>query len=105
MIFKFDLFASTIWLGILCGVISSLCIQKIKETKLIKNKKKLTKLSIFIDFILGIFITLLFTNLNFRTSLCVGLFTYIGAETIYEKLKSKDMMKSLNDIIEEELIK
>ena len=102
MIFKFDLFASTLWLGMLCGIISSLCIQKIKQTKLITNKKKLTLLSAFIDFFLGIGLTLFFTNLSFKISLCVGLFTYIGAETIYEQLKNKEIMKSLNDILKEE---
>ena len=102
MIFKFDLFASTLWLGLLCGTLSSLAIQKIKQTKLISNKKRIILLGAFIDFILGIGITLQFTNLNLSASLCVGLFTYIGAETIYEKLKSKGIMKSLNDILKEE---
>lgn len=104
MEFKLDLFMDVLWLGTLCGIISSLTIQKFKETKLINNRKIIALISILINIIEGFVIGKLFTNLTTNMCLCVGVITWVGAEAIYKKLKSKNLVKSLADLnIEENL--
>lgn len=99
MTFKFDLFINVLWLGILCGVISTVCLQKIKETKIIKSKKIMSIISIFANLLIGFFISKLFTNLDTAMCIEVGIITWIGAETIYDKLRSKHIFKSTKEII------
>lgn len=89
MNFNFDLFIDVLWLGTLSGIISTICLQKLKDTSLLKYKS----ISILINIIIGFFISRLFTNLSIKLSICVGVITWIGAETIYDKIYSKNLMK------------
>lgn len=98
MDFKIDLFMDVLWLGTLCGIISTITIQRVKEAKLIVNTKIMAILSIFINIVIGFMISIVFTNLSLIMSLEVGVVTWIGAETIYEKLKNKNLVKSIKQI-------
>lgn len=98
MFFNWNLFMETIWLGILCGIISTIFMQKIKETKLIYNSKIITIISIIIHFITGFSITLLFTNLPWYIAVEEGIITWIGAQTIYKSLRKKRMIESIYEI-------
>lgn len=89
MSFNFDLFIDILWLGTICGIISTVCLQKIKETTQVFNYKIV---SMIINILIGFSISRLFTNLSFKLSLCVGFITWIGAETIYEKLNNKKII-------------
>ena len=89
MNFNFDLFIDILWLGTLCGIISTICVQKIKNAITILNKKII---AIPINIIIGFCMSQLFTNLSIKMSLCVGIITWIGAETIYDQLKARKVI-------------
>ena len=89
MNFNFDLFIDILWLGTLCGIISTICVQKLKNAITILNKKII---AIPINIIIGFCMSQLFTNLSIKMSLCVGIITWIGAETIYDQLKARKVI-------------
>lgn len=89
MNFNFDLFIDILWLGTLSGIISTVCLQKIKNTNLLLNHRILY---VIIHIFIGYSISRLFTNLNITLSIATGVITWIGAETIYDKLNSKNML-------------
>lgn len=91
MKFNFDLFIDILWLGTLSGVISTVCLQKIKNTNLLINHRLLY---VIIHIFIGYSISRLFTNLSITLSIATGVITWIGAETIYEKLNEKNMLSS-----------
>lgn len=91
MNFNFDLFIDILWLGTLSGIISTICLQKIKNTRLIVNHRLLY---VIIHFFIGYSISRLFTNLPIKLCIATGVITWIGAETIYEKLSSKNLLSS-----------
>lgn len=105
MNFKFDLFMDVLWLGILCGIISSICLQKIKKTLILKTQSSVAITSIIVNFLIGFFISKMFTNLSIKMCLITGLITWIGAEMIYEKLKAKNTFQSLSQIVDEKYSK
>ncbi len=93
MRFNFDLFIDILWLGTLSGVISTICLQKIKNINLLINHRLLY---VIIHIFIGYSISRLFTNLSVVLSIATGVITWIGAETIYDKLNSKNMLTSRN---------
>lgn len=98
MTFNFDLFMDVLWLGTICGIISTICIQKVKETKLVKSKKSISIISIFINLVIGYTTSRLFTNLDRYLCLEVGLITWIGAQAIYNHLRERKVFKSCEEI-------
>ena len=96
MFFNWNLFMQTLWLGTLCGIISTICIQKIKDTKLIKPSQNIAIISIITHFIIGIGISVLFTDLSWYMAIEVGIITWIGAESIYKHLKKYNLRKESN---------
>lgn len=90
MNFNFDLFIDVLWLGTLCGIIATICLQKLKTIAIFLNNKFI---SIPVNIFIGFFMSRLFTNLSIKMSLCVGIITWIGAETIYDQLKAKKVIK------------
>ena len=91
MNFNFDLFIDILWLGTLSGVISTICLQKLKNTKILFNHRLLY---IIIHIFIGYSISRLFTNLSIKLSIATGIITWIGAETIYDKLSEKNLLTS-----------
>lgn len=102
MEFKFDLFMDVLWLGTICGIISTLFVQKIKEMKLISNSIIINIISIFVSIITGFVISTLFTSSSIIINIFVGIVTWLGAENIYSMLKEKDLMKTTREIFAEE---
>lgn len=100
MNFKIDLFMDIIWLGTLCGLVSTVAIQLLKESGLFYYKKTITIASMVIKLFLGITISLIFTDLNFSYCLATGFTTLIGGQAIYNSLKSKNIMKSSSELFE-----
>ena len=98
MIFNIDLFMDVLWLGTLCGVISTVCIQKIKEAKILKNKKTIALISIIVHIVIGYTTSRLFTDLDQALCLEVGIITWIGAATIYNHLRERKVFKSCEEI-------
>ncbi len=89
MNFNFDLFIDILWLGTLCGVISTLCLKKLKGALPFINSKRV---SIIVNFLIGFFVSELFTNLSIKNSIAVGIVTWIGAETILDKINKDNLL-------------
>ncbi len=98
MFFNWNLFIEVISLGILSGIISTIFIQKIKETKFIHSSKKITIISIIIHFFTGFNTSLLFTNLSWYMAFEVGIITWIGSQSIYKKMRKKGMIENIYEI-------
>lgn len=96
MNFNFDLFIDVLWLGTLCGVISTVCLQELKKISSILSNKIA---SLFVNLLIGYSVSRIFTNLSIKMSICVGVITWIGAETIFEKLKEKNILDEKTDFI------
>ena len=88
MDFNFDLFIDILWLGTLCGIISMICVKKLKLTFKLLNSQIA---SMFVNFLIGFFVSILFTNLSIINSIVVGVITWIGAETILEKINKNEI--------------
>ncbi len=100
MNFNMDLFMSIIWLSTLCGTISTICIQKLKESLYLTTSRITGVLSIIISIIVGFSISILFTSLSIPLSIFVGCISWIGGQSIYKSLKTKNIMKSSTDLFE-----
>lgn len=100
MNFNIELFMNILWLSTLCGTISSICIQKLKESLYLTSSRFTGIMSIIISIFIGFFVSLLFTSLSLPLSLFVGLISWIGGQSIYKQLKSRNIMKSSSDLFE-----
>ncbi len=74
-------------ISIACSTITVSFIQKTK--KICHNSSCITWYSLFINLVLGFFFALTFTDLNDLKCIWVGLFGFIGADSIYRKLEGK----------------
>lgn len=102
MEFKFDLFMDILWLGTICGIISTLFIQKIKEMKLTSNSIIINIISIIVSILTGFIISMLFTSSSITIDIFVGIVTWLGAENIYSMLKEKELIKTTREIFAED---
>ena len=69
----------------------------IQKTKAKIGKKWLTVYSLSVNMILGILFTLTFTDAGVYEGAWVGLFSFIGADSLYQSLEGK--LKSHSDLI------
>lgn len=70
----------------------------IQKTKFIFNSSKFIILySLIINLVIGIIFCLTFTDINLPTSLWIGLFGFLGADSIYKSLEGK--ISSYSDIL------
>lgn len=72
-------------ISIALSIITCAIIQKTKGK--FKNNKYILLYSFIINIISGIFFCHTFTSVSFPTSLWIGLFSFLGADTIYKSLK------------------
>lgn len=77
------------------SVITCAIVQKTKGH--FPTSKYLPLYSLMINLILGIVFCFSFTNVTFPTNLWVGLFSFLGADTIYKSLEGK--LQSYSNII------
>ena len=69
---------------------STISVAFIQKTKTyLKCSKHVCFYSFIINMILGIIFTITFTDVEIKYSFWVGLFSYIGADTIYKSLEGK----------------
>ena len=77
--------------------------QKIKTLSLIKKSWQIWILNLISSFAIGIPFAITFYQVNWKESLWVGLFSFIGASAIYEGLKNQNIItckpSSLNKTI------
>lgn len=76
------------------GTICVAFIQKIK--KFFKCSRCIPIYSFAINMVIAILFCISFTKINFITSLWVGLFSYVGADTLYKSLEEK--LNSYSDL-------
>lgn len=95
-----DLLRQMLVIAIALSTITCAFIQKTK----VKFKKStcLCIYSLILNLLLGILFCNSFTNVSFPASLWVGLFSFIGADTIYKSLEGK--LASHSDIINKNII-
>ena len=62
----------------------------VQKTKILfKCSKYISLYSFFINIIFGILFCITFTTIRFPESIWVGLFSYVGADSIYKSLEGK----------------
>ena len=82
-------------IGIALSTITCALVQK---TKIIfTNSKYIVFYSLFINLVVGIVFCLTFTDISLPTSLWIGFFSFIGADSIYKTLEGK--ISSYSDIL------
>lgn len=74
-------------IAIALSTITCTFIQKTK--KYFKTSKYITLYSLIVNLSIGIIFCITFTDISFPRSLWVGLFSYLGADTIYRTLEGK----------------
>ena len=81
------------------SIISASFVQKIKTVSLIKCSDCLIYISFLISMSFGMLFTLSFTEYTLVDSIWVGLFSFIGADSLYKAFEDK-LFKSFNKINE-----
>lgn len=94
-----DLLEELLAIAMTNSVIVVAFIQKIKMY--FKTSKFLPIVSFVVNMILGVLFCLTFTDTTFPTSLWVGLFSFIGADTLYKALEGK--LKKHDEIVKEDV--
>ena len=74
-------------IAIALSAITCAVVQKTKSC--FKTSKYLCVYSFFVNMLVGIIFCYTFTNITLPTSLWVGFFSFIGADTIYKSLEGK----------------
>lgn len=95
-----DFLKSLLVISIALSVITCAFIQKTKA--LFKCSKCLPIYSFIVNMLVGIIFCLTFTEISFPTSLWVGLFSFLGADSLYKSLEGK--LASYTDIINKNTI-
>ena len=74
-------------IAIACSTITVAFIQKTK--KFCRNSRCITLYSFIVNMLFGYFFSMTFASIDYVKSLWVGLFSFIGADTIYRNLEGK----------------
>ena len=70
-----------------CSSLTVIFIQKTK--KFCKSSYCITTYGLFVNLILGFFFSQTFSDIDYVKSVWVGLFSFLGADTIYKNLEGK----------------
>ncbi len=92
---NWSLLQNLLVIAIACSSITVIFIQKTK--KFCRNSKCIIIQGFLTNMILGFFFCQTFTNANFIHSLWVGLFSFLGADSIYKSLEGK--LSSYTDLV------
>lgn len=94
-----ELIKALLLIAVSSSIISASFVQKIKTVSLIKSSECLIYISFLISMSFGILFTLSFTDYKLIDSIWVGLFSFIGADSLYKAFEDK-LFKSFNKINE-----
>ena len=94
-----ELIKALLLIAVSSSIISASFVQKIKTVSLIKSSECLIYISFLISMSFGILFTLSFTDYKLIDSIWVGLFSFIGADSLYKGFEDK-LFKSFNKINE-----
>lgn len=85
------------------SVVLMTLIQKFKSFSFIKKSWQIWLLNLFFSFAIGIPFGITFYNLDIKDSIWVGVFSFIGASSIYEMLKMQNFINykptSVSDVV------
>lgn len=84
---KINILKETLIISITLSAITCAFIQKTKCC--FSSSNCLSNYSLIINILIGIVFCITFTEITFPTSLWIGLFSFIGADTIYKTLEGK----------------
>ena len=84
---NWSLLQNLLIIAIACSSITVIFIQKTK--KFCKSSRCITNYGLFINMVLGFLFSQTFSNIDYIKSLWVGLFSFLGADTIYKNLEGK----------------
>jgi len=91
----FELIKNILIIGIACGIVTTALVQKIKEN--LKTKRWIILISFLVNMVVGTLFALTFSNASFKDSLWAGLFSFIGADMLYQAFEDK-IFKSFSDM-------
>ena len=94
--FNFDYLKTTLLISIALSSITCTFVQKTKT--FMKGSKFVTLYSFIINIIISILFCKTFTSIDLPNSLWIGLFSFLGADSIYKTLEGK--LASYTDLIE-----
>lgn len=106
---NWSLLQSILIIAIACSSVTVIFIQKTK--RFCGNSKQIPVYSLIVNMILGFLFSQTFSDISYINSLWVGLFSFLGADTIYKSLEGnlatyEDLIGENNDIptkVEEDL--
>ena len=98
---KLELLQQMLIVGIALSTITCAFIQKTK--RVFRSKKYLCFYSFIVNMSTSIIFCNTFTTINFPMSLWVGLFSFLGADTIYKSLEGK--IAPYRELVTEDKIK
>lgn len=84
-----DLIKMLLVISCASSILSTAFVQKIKTASIIKCNSCLLYISFFISMFFGVLFTLSFTKYNVIESLWVGLFSFLGADSLYKAFEDK----------------
>lgn len=85
--FNFDYLKELLLIAIALSTITCTFIQKTKF--LFKTSKFIILYSFFVNILIGIIFSITFTSITFPQSIWIGLFAFLGADSIYKSLEGK----------------
>ncbi len=92
-----DLIKTLLIIASSSSIISTTFTQKIKSLSIIKCSNCLLYISFVVSMAVGVLFTISFTDCNIINSLWVGLFSFIGSDTLYKAFEDK-IFKSYSNI-------
>lgn len=98
--FNIDYLKLLLIISIAISSITCVFIQKTKS--LFKSSKYIIIYSLVINVLTSILFCMTFTDISFPNSLWIGLFSFLGADSIYKSLEGK--ISSYNDIISKNVV-
>ena len=98
--FNIDYLKLLLIISIAISSITCVFIQKTKS--LFKSSKYIIIYPLVINVLTSILFCMTFTNISFPNSLWIGLFSFLGADSIYKSLEGK--ISSYNDIISKNVV-
>ena len=84
-----DLIKALLTIAVASSILSSTFVQKFKSVSIIKCSSCLIYISFVISMLFGIVFTLSFTDYKITEALWVGLFSFLGADSLYKAFEDK----------------
>lgn len=84
-----ELIKNILIIAMACSIVTTAIVQKIKEGFVFKKSNRLVIISFIVSMVVGTLMSLSFSDANIINSLWAGLFSFIGADTLYKIFEEK----------------